>query len=255
MDLYYALLKKPVFTIDDVNQFYDNIESSRSAVRRLLEKGRIIRIKKNMYTCISGETDYPIASKYQIGCAITKSSYISHHTAMEYYGLGDQMYYDIYVSSETPFKEFSFEGYNYCYVASKCDSGIEEVMYSGGIRVTTKERTVIDSIKDMDKIAGMEEVIADIDAITRLNEEKLIKFLEVYDNQFLYQKTGYLLLKYQSKLGLSNRFFELCREKAGKSKRYLTKEMTHGKYNSIWGLVVPDNMYNLKNGVLDDRIQ
>lgn len=62
-------------------------------------------------------------------------------------------------------------------------------------------------------------------------------------------------MKYQSKLGLSNRFFELCREKAGKSKRYLTKEMTHGKYNSIWGLVVPDNMYNLKNGVLDDRIQ
>ena len=36
---------------------------------------------------------------------------------------------------------------------------------------------------------------------------------------------------------------------------YLTKEMTHGKYNSSWGLVVPDNMYNLKNGVLDDRIQ
>ena len=83
MDVYYELLKKPVFTLNDVNQFYHNMESASSAVRRLLNKGRIVRIKKNMYTCISGETDSPVANKYQIGCAITESSYISHHTAME----------------------------------------------------------------------------------------------------------------------------------------------------------------------------
>lgn len=60
-----------------------------------------------MYTCISGETDSPVANKYQIGCAITESSYISHHTAMEYYGMGDQVYYDIYVSSKTPLKSLN----------------------------------------------------------------------------------------------------------------------------------------------------
>lgn len=107
MDVYYELLKKPVFTLNDVNQFYQNMESACSAVRRLLNKGRIVRIKKNMYTCISGETDSPVANKYQIGCAITESSYISHHTAMEYYGMGDQVYYDIYVSSKTPFKSLN----------------------------------------------------------------------------------------------------------------------------------------------------
>jgi len=82
MDVYYELLKKPVFTLNDVNQFYQNMESACSAVRRLLNKGRIVRIKKNMYTCISGETDSPVANKYQIGCAITESSYISHHTIL-----------------------------------------------------------------------------------------------------------------------------------------------------------------------------
>lgn len=107
MDVYYELLKKPVFTLNDVNQFYQNMESACSAVRRLLNKGRIVRIKKNMYTCISGETDSPVANKYQIGCAITESSYISHHTAMEYYGMGDQVYYDIYVSSKTPLKSLN----------------------------------------------------------------------------------------------------------------------------------------------------
>ena len=29
MDVYYELLKKPVFTLNDVNQFYHNMESNQ----------------------------------------------------------------------------------------------------------------------------------------------------------------------------------------------------------------------------------
>ena len=127
-------------------------------------------------------------------------------------------------------------------------------MYSGGIRVTTKERTVVDSIKDMDKIAGIEEVIADIEAVTHLQEKRLLQYLQAYHNQFLYQKTGYLLWAYKNKLGLSDDFFEFCRGKIGKSKRYLTKEMMGGKYDNSWKLVVPNDIYGMKNGVLHDSI-
>ena len=41
---------------------------------------------------------------------------------MEYYGITDQVYYDVYVASETSFREFEFDGYTRRYVASK-DSG------------------------------------------------------------------------------------------------------------------------------------
>lgn len=213
MNLYYELLKKPVFTLEDVNQYYDNVETARSAIKKLLKQEIVVRIRKNMYTCISGETESPVANKYQIGCAINPTTYISHHTAMEYYGVSNQVYYDVYVSSENPFTTFEFDGYTYCYVASKCKSGIEEIKYSGGVRITTKERSVIDSIKDMDKISGMEEVIANIEGIGTLQEEKMLQYLEEYQNQFLYQKTGFMLLSYQTKLGLSDNFFELCKKR------------------------------------------
>lgn len=256
MNIYYELLKKPVFTLEDVKQYYDNAETARSAIKKLLKQEIVVRIRKNMYTCISGETESPVANKYQIGCAINSTSYISHHTAMEYYGVSDQVYYDVYVSSEKPFTTFEFDGYTYCYVSSKCKSGIEEIRYSGGVRITTKERTVIDSIKDMDKISGMEEVIANIEGITALREERLIQYLEEYHNQFLYQKAGFMLLPYQKKLGLSDAFFELCKENIGLSKRYLTKENISGNYDETWKLVVPANMYGLKNGgFFNDRIQ
>lgn len=247
MNLYFELLKQPVFTIEYVNQYYGKIESARSAVKRLMAKDLAVKIRNNLYTCISGETDSPLANRYQIASAITPTSYVSHHSAMEYYGISDQIFYEVYVSSKEKFQDFEFDGYMYHWVASKCDKGIENMEYSGGVRVTDKERTVVDSIKDMDKIAGMEEVIVNIQNISRLDEKKLLAYLECYSNQFLYQKTGFLLKPYQQQLSISDQFFEICKEKIGLSKRYLTKDFHEGKYDSTWRLIVPLGINILKN--------
>lgn len=248
MNLYYELLKYPVFTMEHVNQYYNNIESARSAVKRLLRNGLAAKIRNNLYTCISGETDAPLANRYQIASALTSTSYLSHHSAMEYYGISDQVFYEVYVSSETSFREFEFDGYMYCYVCSKCSEGIETIKYSGGVRVADKERAVIDSIKDLDKIAGLEEVIDNIQTISALREKRLLAYLECYNNQFLYQKTGLLLKSQQQRLGLSDGFFQTCKDRVGLSKRYLTKDCKEGRYDTIWQLVVPSQMYYLKNG-------
>ncbi len=249
MNLYFELLKQPVFTIENVNRYYEKIESARSAVKRLMAKGLAVKIRNNLYTCISGETDSPLANRYQIASAITPTSYVSHHSAMEYYGISDQIFYEMYVSSEEKFRDFEFDGYTYHCIVSKCDKGVQSVEYSGGVRVTDKERTVVDSIKDMDKIAGLEEVIVNIQNISRLDEKRLLVYLECYDNQFLYQKTGFLLKPYRQQLSLSDQFFEICKEKIGLSKRYLTKDCHEGKYDGAWRLIIPLGINTLKNGV------
>ncbi|MEG2146949.1 MAG: hypothetical protein RRY06_10055, partial [Lachnospiraceae bacterium] len=118
MKLYFELLQKPVFTSEYVNQYYDNVESTRSALKRLMNKKMIMKIRNNLYTCVSGETGAPVASRFQIACMITESAYISHHTAIEYHGMSDQVFYDVYVSSKTRFHDFEFDGYTYKYIAS-----------------------------------------------------------------------------------------------------------------------------------------
>ena len=224
LNLYFELLKTPVFTVEDVNKFYDIMDSARSAIKRLMKEGMVAKIRNNMYTCISGETGAPVANRFQIASKITPTSYVSHHTAMEYYGITDQVYYDVYVASETSFREFEFDGYTYRYVASK----------------------------DMDKIAGIEEVIQDIGSMKRMQEKRVLKYLDLLSNQFLYQKMGFLLSEHKEKMGLSDEFFETCKSQIGKSKRYLTKDMSGGRYVDEWKLVIPENIYNMKNGVIED---
>lgn len=131
--------------------------------------------------------------------------------------------------------------------------GVEILPYSGGIAITNLERTLVDSIKDMDKIAGVEEINIDISCMNKkMQEKRILKYLELLSNQFLYQKTGYLLSIYKEQMGLSDEFFDECKDKIGKSKRYLTKDMFDGRYNDEWKLIVPKNMHHMKNGVIED---
>lgn len=252
MNLYFELLKKPVFNMEDVNVFYNNMDSARSAVKRLMKEGMVAKIRNNMYTCISGETGAPVANRFQIASHITPTSYVSHHTAMEYYGITDQVYYDVYASSETSFRDFTFDGYMYCFVVSKSSEGIEKPPYSGGVAVTNLERTIVDSIKDMDKISGIEEVLQNMESVHRMQEKRLLKYLELYQKQFLYQKMGYLLWQYKEQMGLSDSFFEKCKKQIGKSKRYLTRDQDGGRYDDTWKLIIPDDLHNIKNGVIMD---
>jgi len=252
MNLYFELMQTPVFTMEDVCKYYDKIESARSAVKRLIKQGTVIKIRNNMYTCISGETGAPIANRFQIASCITPTSYVSHHTAMEYYGVADQVYYDVYVSSETKFQAFYFYGYTYQCILVKCKQGIEAVKYSGGVKVTDKERTLVDCLKDMDKISGLEETMANVQGLYNLQEKKILQYLEEYNNQFLYQKMGFLLWKLRTQLGLSDAFFEVCMNKIGKSKRYLTKDVSDVVYDNVWKIVAPKNIVHLKNG--EDKI-
>src|SRR5690554_5774601 len=130
-----------------------------------MKKGLVKKIRSNMYSCVNPATDQVMASRFQIACASSKSAYLSHHSAFEYYGLANQVYYEVYISSETRFRDFEFEGVRYKYVASKINDGVIEPKNSEGIRVTDLERTVVDSIKDFEKIGGFEELLNCLSAI------------------------------------------------------------------------------------------
>lgn len=255
MELYNELLKKRIFCMEDVNVFYDNIESARSAVKRMMKYRLAIKIRNNMYTCISEETGLPVANRFQIASRITPTSYISHHTALEYYGIADRILNDVYVSSETSFREFVFEGYTYRCIVSKSSEGVERLQNNDGVSVTNIERTLVDCVKDMDKISGMEMVIENIENIKEMQEKRLLKYMELFQKQFLFQKMGYLLSGRQEIMGLSEDFFNNCKGQIGKSKRYLTREQTDGRYNAEWKLVVPKDLDDMNNKKVSSNVQ
>lgn len=242
---YNELAKLSVFSIEDVKRLTGNEKTAYSLVRRLMNKGLVKKIRQNIYSCVNPATERVIASRYQIACAVNSTAYISHHTAFEFHGVANQVYYDVYLFSDVKFREFEFDGLTFKSLISKFDDGVIEAKNTEGVRVTDIERTVIDSIKDYNKIGGLEELLNCLEAVHYLDENKLKKYLEKYNIQALYQKTGFILQNYMQEMQISKSFIDYCNDKIGKSTRYLLDGIEDKKYyDDKWKLVVPEGLFS-----------
>ena len=116
----------------------------------------------------------------------------------------------------------------------------------------SSERTIVDSIKDLNLIAGLEEVLSCVVSVSSIDETKMLNYLAGYDSAFLYQKTGFIFSEYQTELGISEDLIKICKYRSGNSKRYLTNGISEPAYSGEWKLVYPKNIKRMKNGEIED---
>jgi len=245
MKYYKELLELQCFTRTDVERITGNADTANSLLRNYQRKGYIESVKRNLYVAISIETGQTMPNRYRIASHITEGAYISHHSAFEYYGCANQVFYEVYVSGGKRFAPFEYDDVAYRYVAPRIDIGIVE--RPDGVRLTDIERTVLDSINDFEKISGLEELLRCLELIPRIDEEKMLEYLERYNKQILYQKVGYILSHFKSELRLSERFLEVCEHKVSKSVRYLYNGIKFEKntFDNHWQLYVPNNLLQI----------
>ena len=148
----------------------------------------------------------------------------------------------MYVATESRFRSFEYDGVSYRRVAPH---GTAQAKLINGTRVVSVEQAVIDSIRDFEKIAGLEETLRCIRLIPSLDPERLLSALVMNGNGFLYQKTGYILEVLNDGLHLPDSFFDECRRHISGSKKYLMRERWQDKLNEKWKLFAPAKLTDL----------
>ncbi|NBJ17006.1 MAG: transcriptional regulator [Dehalobacter sp. 4CP] len=236
MKHYEELLDKGCFTWEDVCKMLGNPNTASNLIQNYLKKGYIKSVKRNLYVAVNLVDNMPVVSHFAIAGHITPSAYVSHHSAFSYYGYTNQVFYDVYVSSASRFNSFEFDGRTYRYVMSRIDEGVEKK--ADGVTVTDLERTIIDGINDFEKIGGLEELLRSLSVIPYADESKLLRYLEKYRKQVLYQKAGYILEHFKKDMKLSDGFFEQCSSRLSESVRYLHRGLNkdNAQYNRRWQL-------------------
>ena len=247
MKRYQELLTLGVFKFNEVVELTGNKDTAKSLLRDYIEKEYVARIRRNLYVALNLETGAPEADRFAIGSNITDQSYISHHSAFEYQGAYNQIFSDVFVSSERKFSEFEFKGYNFRWVKAKFWKGTETSEQNSNVRVTDRERTVLDSIDDLNKYISLEELSECLSLLPYLNPEKLQEYLSCYGKKTMYQKTGFILEKFQEELKLSQEFFKHCQAQIGKNKAYLFpgENFKSQYYEASWRLIVPEKYRTL----------
>jgi len=249
MKHYEKMLAKGCFTREQLIELVGTATAANQVIYEYQKKGLIEKVKRDFYVVISMETKQPVFSRYQIGSNLFPDACITHHSAFEVYGYGSQVFYECYVASNKRFNDFEYDGVIYRRIERK--PGVE-VVQQGNIRVTSVEQTVVDSIRDFEKIAGLEEVIRCMMLVPGLNEQKVLECLRRNGNGFLYQKCGYLFEEMQEEFHFSENFFAECENCSSDAKRYLMKESQDNVFHKRWKLYAPASLKGLIDKGVDD---
>jgi predicted transcriptional regulator of viral defense system len=247
---YEQLLDLQCFSREDVVRLTGSAAAANSLINSYKHKGYIESVRRDLYVAISLETKQAVANRYRIASNVTDGAYVSHHSAFEFYGCANQVFYEVYVSGAGRFAPFEYDEVSYRYIAPRIEAGI---ITNNGVRVTDNERTILDSINDFERIAGLEELLRCLELIPSVDEERLLTYLSLYNKRFLYQKAGYILRHYQKALRLLDRFFDICEKNCSKSVRYLYSGIEHetNSFDGRWKLVVPKDLNKLTSKGVD----
>lgn len=245
MDLYKELAALRCFTHSDMVQITGSESAAQWQIKNYLKKGYIERVRRGLYAVVSMETDQPIPGRFQIASRIADDACVSHHSAFEFYGYANQVFYDVYFATEKKVRPFDYDGLHYQPVVWRGGTGVAEM--NDGVRVTSLERTVIDSIADFTRIGGLEELLRCLTLVPSLDEKRLIEALGIYERGQLYQKAGYILEAYAGELSLSDAFFEECMDESSASKTYLSDKQNDFVFHEKWLLYAPKELKKLAN--------
>ena len=230
-----------------VDKFKDEKQYSNWIALKLKSK-TYKKIRNNLYALIDLSTNDIYSTKFEIASKISNTSFVCYHSALEYYGLANQVFGDVLVGSLTKFNNFIFEDNEYICKSVKSVKFVNNIV-SEGIKVSSLEKTIIDCIDNIDLAGGIEEVLNALEQIKYVDENKLIEILKDTDKIFLYQKVGFLFELYNSQLGLSNNFFAECKSHIGKKVNYFMRyEFKDTELNEKWNLIVPKNIKSCING-------
>lgn len=246
---YEDLLKQEVFTFKDAQAIIGNAEAAKKTLQRYKKSGLIKHIQRELYYTVNLENRNAGANRYVIAGKINKDAYLVCHSAFEIHGLANQVSFDVWVASEKRFNAFKFEGTRYRYAGKGINIGVIQYKLNPKIKVTGLERTVIDSLKNIEYGGGIHELDECLAICPMLDNQKLKSYLEKYNLQFLYKKAGYFFERYQKQMGIGNDLLELCEQKSGRSLRYLGEEAQNGSGKLIkrWNLIVPDDLESDRN--------
>lgn len=243
----YAFLSKTIITVEDVKKSVASESAVFSALKRLVDSGKIVKLKGGMYATVNPLTKDIFANRYEIASALYENVYVGYHTALEYYGISTQMYSDVHVLSETRYNSMVIEDLEYQFYKSNYNSGIITAKQNTIIRITELERTVIDCIDRIDIAGGIEEVFMALIAIKYCDEKKLIQHLQGYNKKNLYKKVG-CLFSYIKPKYLSDNFYKICHDNMSHREDDIREnKLVAYIYDKEWKIYLPKHIYNTEN--------
>ena len=170
-----------VFTLDEYSSTVDPTVSERTRYTNLqnaMRRGQAYRLKRGLYASNIGVYRDRVPNVLLVAAKSAEDAVVSHHSALEAHGVAHSPLRTVYFTSGQKITPFTARGYRFYRVAPPkvTDSGAGLARYTTRVRagdtlvpVTTKERTLVDCLRDLRLAGGLEELLRSLGGFTSVS--------------------------------------------------------------------------------------
>lgn len=233
--------------INEISAITKNYQTARSTMTRLVKKGYALRPHQGIYAAVPLEmTDAYHVNRYILAHKVAHAEgALCLHSALELLGVAQSYFNTAFCFTARPRRGFKFQGIDYKFMTTEHMFGMQEMMTEGvKIRVTDRERTFIDCIRNIELCGGLEETLKSLGGFHTIDTKVLGGYLKAFSERSLNQRTGYVLTLLREPLRISEEFLEALKMSCGKRTYYLTPgtNPVKSRLDTQWNVMVPKNI-------------
>lgn len=240
----------PFFTWDQFRNSVGVKETTGYArLKDAVKKGYIDRLGKGVYVSRVGPWMSKPPSSLLLPSFLAKDAVLCYHSALDVFGHAHSQFFTVnYFSTEKRRKGVSYGNYMIKQVnpktaiirKQKLNFGVVEKRVEGRtVRVTGRERTLVDCLDRLDLAGGAEEVFRSAGTYPYINFDILLKYLHIQNKSSLYAKTGFLMDSYRDLFGFTQEEEQKILAGVTGSYAYLGPRRPGNRFISKWRLLVP----------------
>ena len=208
-----------------------------AALTYLGQRGEYVKVRQRLWVRSDGTAD-----PYRLGARIAVPYAFVYGSALELHGASSAPRSEILVSTPGRFDAFEFDGLAYRHASPWSPKGLVKVSVGPeSVSVTNPERTLVDCVRVPTNAGGITELQRSAGALTRLQPEELIYWVDHYAEGVLASRLG-LLLETLDRPPAEWGVLAQLELRRSKSRAYLDGAQRGGRLNRRWNLIVPESL-------------
>ncbi len=235
--------KKNIFTVEDASKALDRKSSEVAKLLHDLAKNKwIMRISRGKYLILPLEAGIEAEfteHEFVIASYLVSPYYVGYWSALNYYGLTEQVPRTVFVATPKRKREVSISGVDYKFItlSRKKFFGYENISIGqNSVAISSKEKTLLDCLDHPEYSGELAEAAKGLwNARDEISFETLFEHAKRLGSNAVLKRLGYLMELYEFEPSLVKEINNSI------SKSYSPLDPTKpkkGRYNSRWKLLL-----------------
>jgi predicted transcriptional regulator of viral defense system len=245
-----------VFTYREFALAHDgDVPSARQTRDALLSQyvqtGRLVRVRRELFVTVPPGIDLATAAAdpMTVAAKMATDAVLAYHTALEYHGAAYAIHSRLTYLTSVGQRALVFQGITYAPVPFPrllVNGHQENMMVDEGfrgttlVRVTSRERTLVDVLDRVSLSGGWEEVWRSLEVMTSLDLESVVTYALALGNATTIAKVGFFLEQHAEQFAVDSGVLERLRTGVPRGLHYVDRgRASAGRLVEQWHLIMP----------------